>query len=303
MTKSFDRVFQLTTTTGTGTMTLGASVAANVITFAQANAVDGDIVNYVIEDGVDFEIGKGTIGGDRTTLTRTTVSISKIGGFVGTTKIDLSGNARVRSVEPADFFNHLFPAGETVKTSNYTIVADDRSKIIIANSASPITFNFSTAASLNGMIFIIKNNGSGDLTLDPNTTETIDGNLTLILKSGQSTFVLSNGSSFISILKDSVGLFGLSDVDFDTIPPEDGDGLVFDESEGKWKPGPAGGGMFKGNNFTVGSRSGDIFRINAKLLTEDVIIDATENASATGPLEVATGVTLEVATGGTLVIL
>ena len=64
----------------------------------------------------------------------------------------------------------------------------------------------------------------------------------------------------------------------------------------------SGGGMFKGDNGTVGTGSGDIFRINEQQLDTDVTIDATENASCTGPLTVATGITLTVATGGSLVI-
>ena len=64
----------------------------------------------------------------------------------------------------------------------------------------------------------------------------------------------------------------------------------------------SGGGMFKGDNGTVGSRAGDIFRINEQTLNTNVTIDADENASATGPLTVASGVTLTVTSGGTLTI-
>jgi hypothetical protein len=64
----------------------------------------------------------------------------------------------------------------------------------------------------------------------------------------------------------------------------------------------SGGGMFKGDNGTVGSRAGDIFRINEQTLNTDTTIDADENASATGPLTIATGVTLTVTTGGNLSI-
>ena len=56
----------------------------------------------------------------------------------------------------------------------------------------------------------------------------------------------------------------------------------------------SGGGMFKGDNGTVGSRAGDIFRINEQTLNSNTTIDADENASATGPLAVASGVTLTV---------
>ena len=62
------------------------------------------------------------------------------------------------------------------------------------------------------------------------------------------------------------------------------------------------GGYFKGERGTVGVSAGDIFRVNEQTLNTDVTIGATENASATGPLTVASGVTLTVTSGGTLSI-
>ena len=66
--------------------------------------------------------------------------------------------------------------------------------------------------------------------------------------------------------------------------------------------GGAGGGLFKGENGEVGSSAGDIFRINEQTLNTSVTIDADENASATGPLTIASGVTLTVTSGGNLSI-
>jgi hypothetical protein len=63
----------------------------------------------------------------------------------------------------------------------------------------------------------------------------------------------------------------------------------------------AGAGYFKGDNGTVGSSAGDIFRINELALDANVTITATENASATGPLSVSSSYTLTVE--GTLVII
>jgi len=63
----------------------------------------------------------------------------------------------------------------------------------------------------------------------------------------------------------------------------------------------AGAGYFKGDNGTVGSSAGDIFRINEAALDADVTITSTENGSATGPLTVSSGITLTVE--GTLVII
>lgn len=69
-----------------------------------------------------------------------------------------------------------------------------------------------------------------------------------------------------------------------------------------WTP-VGGGGLFKGENGEVGTAPGDIFRINEQILNTNVTIDADENASTTGPLSIASGVTLTVTSGGTLRIL
>tara|TARA_R100000234_G_scaffold29647_1_gene17208 strand:- start:287 stop:742 length:456 start_codon:yes stop_codon:yes gene_type:complete len=50
-------------------------------------------------------------------------------------------------------------------------------------------------------------------------------------------------------------------------------------------------------------KSGGIFRTNIQTLSTSVTILATENANVTGPLTVASGVTLTVESGGTLVTL
>lgn len=68
------------------------------------------------------------------------------------------------------------------------------------------------------------------------------------------------------------------------------------------------GGTFSGNitatKFltTANKIETSIFRVNAQSLTSDTTIDADENASAAGPITVATGVTLTVTTGGSLSI-
>ena len=124
---------------------------------------------------------------------------------------------------------------------------------------------------------------------------------TVYWNTGANEFRVWDGAAWRSAVFVAGSLDDLSDVDLTTALPTAGDGLSYDGEN--WVPGPAGGGMFKGNNGTVGSRSGDLFRINAKTLTEDTTIAGTENASVTGPLTIADGVTLTVAPGGTLRIL
>jgi hypothetical protein len=69
MVKLFNRVKVNTTTTGTGTISLG-SAANGFQTFAQAGVVNGDQVRYVIQDGAEWEIGTGTYASAGPTMSR-----------------------------------------------------------------------------------------------------------------------------------------------------------------------------------------------------------------------------------------
>ena len=78
-----------TSTTGTGTITLG-SAEDGYQTFADAGVANSDVVRYVIEDGSNFEIGTGTYTSSGTTLTRTVSESSN-----SDAAINLSGSATV----------------------------------------------------------------------------------------------------------------------------------------------------------------------------------------------------------------
>jgi hypothetical protein len=73
-----DRVKEVTTTTGTGTYTLGGAVDG--FQDFSAVTVDTDTVYYAITDDTDWEVGIGTIGGTQTTLARTTILSSSNSG-------------------------------------------------------------------------------------------------------------------------------------------------------------------------------------------------------------------------------
>ena len=129
-----------TSTTGTGTITLGAA-ADGYQTFAAAGVPDGQSVRYVIEDGSNWEIGTGTYTASGTTLSRTVIESSN-----SDAAINLSGQALVfitaaaaDILQPGDNVSELTnDAGYTTNTGTVTSVAATAGTGI-SISGSPIT--------------------------------------------------------------------------------------------------------------------------------------------------------------------
>jgi hypothetical protein len=84
-----NRAKMSTSTTGTGTITLG-SASSGYQSFADAGVADGDVVRYVIEDGTAWEVGYGTYTSSGTTLTRNVMESSNADAA-----LNLSGSATV----------------------------------------------------------------------------------------------------------------------------------------------------------------------------------------------------------------
>jgi len=87
------------------------------------------------------------------------------------------------------------------KTALYTVLAADRGKLIDCTSGT-FSLTFTAAATLgDGWFCYVRNSGSGIITLDPNSTELIDGASTITLAAGESCAVQCTGTALKSIGK------------------------------------------------------------------------------------------------------
>lgn len=143
MAKLFNRVKVSTSTSGTGTITLGAA-ATGFQTFASGGVANGDTVGYVIEDNNgNVEFGTGTYTSSGTTLSRT-VTQSCISGTWGTTKLTLSGTATVFiTALAADLVSATGAANDRVFWENDITITTDYTITTSKNAGTfgPVTIN------------------------------------------------------------------------------------------------------------------------------------------------------------------
>jgi len=124
MVKLVNRAKMTTSTTGTGTITLGSAVDG-FQTFTAAGVSNGETVRYCIEDGTsNFELGSGVFTASGTTLTRVVSESSN-----SNNAINLSGDAIVfitaiaADIQPTTFTTTVFTAtaNQTTFSVSYTV--------------------------------------------------------------------------------------------------------------------------------------------------------------------------------------
>lgn len=94
------------------------------------------------------------------------------------------------------------------KTSAFTVWADDsagsaKSLYLVDASSGAVTVTLPAAASTDaaaGRVVTIKNSGaSNNVTIDPDSSELIEGSATLVLAPGDSATIVSNGTAWFAI--------------------------------------------------------------------------------------------------------
>jgi hypothetical protein len=122
-----NRAKMSTSTTGTGTITLG-SAEDGYQTFADAGVANADVVRYVIEDGNNWEIGTGTYTATGTTLSRTVSESSN-----SDAAINLSGSATVFIGATAEDIPALYADNDVSATAP---TASGNNAVAIGDSAT-----------------------------------------------------------------------------------------------------------------------------------------------------------------------
>ena len=136
-----DRIKETSTTTGTGTLTLGGAVTG-FETFT-TNLSNGDTTYYCCTDNTDFEVGLGTFTSSGTTLARTTIlSSSNSNNAVNWS----SGTRTVFCTLPAAKTVFLDASGNTTLGADLS-VGDDLTVLgglvdLKSNSGSPSQIKF-----------------------------------------------------------------------------------------------------------------------------------------------------------------
>lgn len=166
--------------------------------------------------------------------------------------LDLTANRWKRRNNANDAWVDIGPIDSLVgwlpvstHSTGQTAAATDRGELFDYTAAG-VTHAFAAASALGaGWFCAVRNSAaSGDVTLDPNSTEQIDGAATLVLKPGESVLVACTGSAFRTVgrLKDMVGDSGSGGQRGAVPAPAAGDAAAgkFWKADGTWAVPAAG---------------------------------------------------------------
>lgn len=171
-----------TSTTGTGTITLGSAATppsgeADYLSWLDAGAVDGQLYSYLIQDGADSAWGVGAVGSSGTTLTRDANETRVVAGVVSVAALSLSGSATVACVALAADLNgwrELAFYDFAVTGAVASVVADVRSC-----SEASVTFVGVSAAATSWCCVQVSTDGGSTYLTASGDYQTISGTGTL----------------------------------------------------------------------------------------------------------------------------
>jgi hypothetical protein len=190
------------TEAGTGETVLFNNVGANTFTVKTATGT----VICAPQSGTTFQIYLT----DNSTVSGTWRSF-QYGASASSTNAAALAGLGIKAI--ATTLNQSMPV--STFSTNYTAGTSDRAKALVWTGGAG-TLSFNGAPSLGGDWFVnVRNSGTGDLTLDPNSSELINGVSTLVLAPGDSAIVVTDGLEFwtIGFGQSAVYAFSLLQID------------------------------------------------------------------------------------------
>lgn len=116
---------------------------------------------------------------------------------VGTSNVDAGTLAGYGLLASGNTLNQSHPV--TTISSNYSVIATDRAQTLVWTGGAG-TFTLTSAITLgNNWFVIIRNGGTGTLSVAPSGGQLINGEASLDLQPSDSCFVISSGTAFYSI--------------------------------------------------------------------------------------------------------
>jgi hypothetical protein len=180
----------------------------------QATSITGMTISNISQSFTLQQTGKNFVVGQWVTIAdATNPSTSWMAGGI-TAFNSGTGNITVNvvmSVGAATLSNWVVTAasafvetptfgGRSARTSNTILAGSDLGKLIDITSGT-FTQTFTAAATLGGNWFChIRNSGTGDITLDPNGSELIDGLTSYVMYPGETRLVTCDGTGFYTIV-------------------------------------------------------------------------------------------------------
>jgi cytoskeletal protein CcmA (bactofilin family) len=289
-----DRVKETTTTTGTGTYTLGGAVTG-FETFT-ANLSNSDTTYYACTDNTDFEVGIGTFTASGTTLARTTILASSNSGSAvnwaaGTRTIfctlpaaktvflDASGNATIGGTVTATGSFIIGSAdmneADLEKLDGITngTIAASKAVVVDANKDASSFRNLTASGAITAGSFVI---GSADI--NENDLEAIDGITAGIVAASKAAIVDTNKD--ITGFRNVILTGQLDAATLDISGNADIDGTL--EADAITVNGTALNTVIAGVTVTNATNAAHVSVADNENANEENLITFIEDASATG---------------------